>query len=236
MTNLALIGALRFFLPAESVTVQPEAPPAATPVKDVSMVPEHEIAPTVEVSVVKSEQTDPVGEWRDRVAQDPHAVLEWAAQQPADENRNVVLVAACYEIANVNPAEAIALAEKYALTNHSALANLTERWARQDFSAAHTWVLAKPAGEERNDLAARVGYVWSAIEPTAAAEFVVQEIPPGSAQTEAAISVLHQWALHDFAGAKAWAELFPHGETRQRAMNELAGIREYSPADAAPGF
>ncbi len=80
---------------------------------------------------------------------------------------------------------------------------------------------------DRNNLTARP------TEPAAAANFVVREIPPGSAQTEAVISILHQWALRNFDDAAAWVELFPDGEIRERAINELAGVRDYSLAMVA---
>lgn len=229
LASLALIGALRFLRPAESIVVQPETPLPTTPMEVGSLNPDHEITP------VDAEVLGPVGELRDWVAQNPHAAVQWAEPQPAGESRSAVLEAACYQIANINPAEAVALAEKYALTNRATLANLTAQWAQQDLRAAHAWVLAKPEGDGRNELAARVGFVWSASEPASAAEFVVREIPPGSAQTEAAISVLHQWALRNFDDAAAWVELFPEGEIRNRAINELAGIREYSSAAVAQG-
>lgn len=227
LASLALTGALRFLRPAESVVAQPETQPATESAEVGSLSPDYEIAP------VDAEVSGPVGELRDWVARDPYAAAEWAAQQPAGESRDAVLVAVCYEIANVNPAEAVALAEKHALTNHATLANLAGQWAQQDLRAAHTWVLAKPAGEQRNELAARVGFVWSASEPSAAAEFVIREIPPGSTQTEAALSILHQWALRNFDAAAAWVELFPDGEIRDRAINELAGVRAYSLAEVS---
>ena len=113
LANLALAGALRFLRPAESVVAQPEAPLATGPEAAVNMSLEHEIAPTVEISVVETELSDPAGEWRNWVARDPHAAAEWAAQQPAGENRDAVLETACYEIGNVNPAKAVALAESF---------------------------------------------------------------------------------------------------------------------------
>jgi hypothetical protein len=189
---------------------------------------QNEIVPTVEVPVDKSNPSDLADKRREWARQYPRAAIDWAAQQPDDENRETVLEAACYEIANINPAEAVALADKYALTNRATLVILTQQWAQQDLRAAHAWVLAKPAGGERDELAARVGYVWSTSQPAGAAEFVVREIPPGPAQTEAVISVLHQWALRNFDGAAAWVELFPEGEIRQRASNELASVRAYS--------
>jgi hypothetical protein len=231
LANLALAGALRFLRPGQSVVAGPEMPLVTSWVEVVSIAPEREIARTVEISSLDGEASGPVGELRDWVARDPYAALEWAAQQPDGGNRDAVLEAACYEISNVNAAEAVALAERYALTNHAVLANLTGQWARQDLRAAHAWVLAKPAGEQRNELAARIGFVWSASQPAAAAEFVVREIPAGPTQTEAVISVLHQWALRQFDDAAAWVELFPEGEIRERAIKELAGVREYALAE-----
>ena len=163
----------------------------------------------------------------DWIVRDPHAAVEWAAQRPTGEKRDAVLVAACYEIANTNPAEAVALAEKYDMTKNATLANLTEQWAREDLNAAYTWVMSKPESAERDGLAARVGYVWSSAQPAAAAGFVLQEIPPGPVQTEAAISILHQWALQDMAGAAAWANQFPEGALRERALNEIEGVQSY---------
>lgn len=178
-------------------------------------------------------ETKPMDQ-HDWIARDPRAAMEWAAQLPGGESRDAALEAACYEIAKVNPAEAVALAEKYALTNHGTLANLTQQWASRDLRSAYTWVQAKPTGEERNELASRIGYVWSTSQPAEAANFVVQEISPGPVQTEAAISVLHQWAIRDFNGAMDWVEQFPDGDIRQRAIKELAGVQNYSVSDGEP--
>jgi hypothetical protein len=39
------------------------------------------------------------------------------------------------------------------------------------------------------------------------------------------MSVLHQWGLQDLPAATAWAEHFPEGPVRDRAILELTGIR-----------
>ena len=228
LANVALAGAFHFVLPVEPSAVRIETRPAPPPIEVVPV--ESPSSPTVEVPTVGTKPLSP----REWIAQNPYAAVEWAAQLPDGENRDAALETACYEIANVNPAEAVALAEKYALTNHATLANLTQQWAQQDLGAAYKWVLTRREGEERNDLAARIGYVWSGSQPAAAANFVVQEIPPGPVQTEAAISVLHQWAIRDLNGAMAWVELFPDGDIRQRAIKELAGVRNYSLSDGVP--
>jgi hypothetical protein len=53
---------------------------------------------------------------------------------------------------------------------------------------------------------------------------VVEKIPAGKAQTEAAIAVLHQWALSDLPAAGQWAARFPEGDLRSRAYSELGNI------------
>jgi len=226
--NLALAGALYLLLPGGSSPAHPERPSAPTSTEISNAGPRNPIAPITEAG-----PPDPADDWHDWVVRDPHAAVEWAARQPADEKRDAVLVAACYEIANTHPAEAVALAEKYALIKNATLANLAEQWAREDLKAVYAWVLAKPAGAERDELAARVGYVWSATQPAEAASFVLQEIPPGPVQTEAAISILHQWALRDAGGASAWANRFPEGALRERALDEAEGTQRYLQAMAA---
>lgn len=235
LANIVLAGALHFLSPIERPAAHPETPAPASPVEVVTANPQdatrNEIVPAIEVPVDEPNPSDAdmLREW---ARQYPRASIDWAVQQPDGLNREAVLEAACLEIANANPAEAVTLAEQYALTNHATLALLTQQWAQQDLRAARAWMMTRPAGRERNELAARVAYVWSATQPAAAAELVVQEIPQGPAQTEAAISVLHQWALRNFDDAAAWVELFPDGEIRDRAMNELAVVRDYSLAQA----
>ena len=80
----------------------------------------------------------------------------------------------------------------------------------------------------REDLVARVGYVWSLDDPASAACFVAGETPAGDAQVEAAISVLHQWSRSDPDSARAWGECFPLGELHERALYE---VEDHLPPD-----
>jgi hypothetical protein len=73
-----------------------------------------------------------------------------------------------------------------------------------------------------------VAYAESESSPTDAASFVVGEMQAGPAQDEAAMAVLHQWALRDFTGASAWVNEFPEGNMRERAIRELKGLASYN--------
>jgi len=233
LANFALAGALHFFPPvkpavsvAKSETVKSPADKANEEVSNTSVS-----TPTTFTSDTPPDSLEQLRQWAKR---DPSAAWDWALKQPDDDRRVEMLEELCYQLAqDGDPARAVALADKLNLTSHGTLANLEQQWAQNDLPAAREWAVAKPAGDGKNELLERVAFVWSSSEPENAAQFVVEKMSPGNAQTEAAISVLHQWALRDFKGAKAWVELFPEGEIRERAVNELAGVREYSLAVVA---
>jgi hypothetical protein len=111
--------------------------------------------------------------------------------------------------------------------NRSMLGNLTQQWATRNYSAALAWAMEYVAGEARDGLIQRIAFVRVQDWPFDAAQLVVQEIPPGPVQDEAAITVLHQWALKDQVGADAWVQRFPEGELRERAERELQGLQQF---------
>jgi hypothetical protein len=227
LANFALAGALHFF-PTVTPAVtgaksEPVIIPASEPVSNDSVVSTPVAFPYDAPSDYSLEK------FRQWAKRDPNAAGDWALNQPDGDRRVEMLEELCLQVGeDGDPARAVTLADNLHLIGHGTLANLEQQWAQKDLPTAREWAVAQPAGDEKNELLERVAYVWASADPEDAARLVVDKISPGSAQTEAAISVLHQWALRDFDGAKAWVELFPDGEIRQRAMNELAGVREYS--------
>ncbi len=162
-------------------------------------------------------------------AQDPTGAERWAAQLISPSERASALSDMCFQIAQTNAAQALFKAEQYGLGTApgAVLENLTQQWAGQDFYSAANWVEQQPAGEQRDQMLSRLAFVQSATAPSEAVKMVVDQIPPGPIQTEAAISVLHQWALHDLTGARSWVELFPAGPVRDRADTELDNVAAY---------
>jgi hypothetical protein len=106
------------------------------------------------------------------------------------------------------------------------LESLAQQWAIADTPGALAWAGNLPASGERDQFLSRIAFVESQENPVAAASLVVDQISPGSAQDEAAMSVLHQWAGRDLTAAADWVARFPEGPLRTRARNELAGIIE----------
>lgn len=134
----------------------------------------------------------------------------------------------CLALAERDPREALALAIESHLddTKPGLIGNLTTQWAARDFDAALAWVRQLESSDQRDELFARLVFVASKSDPAAAARLVIGEITPGSRQDEAAISVLHQWALRDLPAAAAWATAFPTGELSERARSEIEGLRK----------
>ena len=168
---------------------------------------------------------------QDWAAQDSTAALAWAAGLSDVGERNAALTDACVGISQSNPAEVINSARQYGVEDKGGLyENMVEQWAAQDPAAVLDWVAQLPAGAGRDGMMARVAFVEAQVSPNDAANLVVKEIPPGPAKDEAAMSVLSQWAMQDFAGASAWADQFPAGPLADRARQELAGIAAYRQA------
>jgi hypothetical protein len=232
LANIALAGALHFLSPVQPAVAVVNSEKVKSPdnraneeVSNASVS-----TPAAFTSDTPPDSLDQLRRW---AKLDPSAAWDWVLKQPDDDRRVEMLEALCYQLAqDGNPARAVALADNLNLTGHGTLANLGQQWAQKDLPAARDWAVAKPEGNVKNELLERVAYVWSSSDPENAARFVVEKMSPGNAQTEAAICVLHQWALRDFDGANAWVQLFPDGEIRQRAVNELTGIREYSLANS----
>jgi hypothetical protein len=164
-------------------------------------------------------------------ARDTSAALDWATGLGNARERDEILTDVFLQIAEKNdPAEAVRTYSRYVTDekSHAGLEALAQRWAEKDFSSARDWVLSRHTGTQRDQLIARLAYVQSRTAPFEAATMVVGKIPEGRMQTEAVMTVLHQWALRDPVAAEQWVEKFPEGDLRTRAVNELNGIARTS--------
>jgi hypothetical protein len=161
-------------------------------------------------------------------ATDPAGALAWAANLSDTQERQSTLTDATMQLGQANAASAIATVQQYDLgQSNGIMESLAQLWAGQDLPSALAWSRNLPAGDQRDQALARVAFVEAQTDPNAAASLIVNEMPAGPAQTEAAISVLHQWALRDLPAATAWVQQFPPGPLHDRAQNELNGIAQY---------
>ena len=171
-----------------------------------------------------------------RVAQgwagvDAAGAVAWATSLAVPDEQKSALTEVAFQIAQSDPAQAITLAERYGFgDSNGALENLAQLWAGKDLTSALAWATRQPAGDQRDQIFAHIAYVQSQTAPSDAMNLIAGQMTSSPAQIESAISVLHQWGLQDFAAASAWAEQFPNGPLRDRALQELAGIAVYRQA------
>jgi hypothetical protein len=101
---------------------------------------------------------------------------------------------------------------------------LTMQWCEKECETVLDWAGGQPPGEWRDRLTARASFVLSKSEPAAAAN-LVSGLEPGPVQDEAAMAVLHQWALQDSDAALRWAEGIAEPILRERALAEISNLR-----------
>lgn len=153
--------------------------------------------------------------------------IGWVKHEALGDSRSMVQEFVCYRVAEDDPVAAIRLATgSGAEDTFPLLANLTQQWAARDPAAAKAWTLSQPRGSARETLVARLALSLATQQPAEAGQLIVDEMAPGAAQDEAAMSVLFQWAVRDEAGAAEWVRHFPAGSLKQRAETELAGIAD----------
>lgn len=165
----------------------------------------------------------------ERLADDPHAALEWLLQASDGKQSTSLSADPKLQSAVVDAANRLMqrTGPQSGKDDPVILQNFVQLWAAVDLHSAYEWVHQIPASQARNALMVRVAFVGSRIAPGEAASLVVEELPPGIIQEEAAMMVLHQWALQDPDSAAAWVNLFPDEAFRGRALRELQGVTYY---------
>jgi hypothetical protein len=171
----------------------------------------------------------------ERLADDPHAALEWLLQTSGREQSSSLSADPHLQSALIDAANRLMQTTRTQSGKDDSvtLQNFVQLWAAVDLRSAYEWVHQIPASQVRNALMVRVAFVGSQIAPGEAASLVVEELPPGVIQEEAAMMVLHQWALQDPNSAAAWVNLFPDEQFRDRALRELQGVTYYQQASLA---
>jgi len=185
------------------------------------------VADDVPDETAKNEQSELLRKLREWAAKDPEAALAAVMKLPEGDERNQALGAVCLGVAQTDPAVAVQMAQTLNLDKQpgALMQNLVQQWASTDLSSALDWVNSQPVGGQRNDLTERIAFVLSQTQPADAADLVLTQIPAGSAQDQAVMTVLLQWENQDLAGATAWANGFPDGLLREGALNELKDTR-----------
>lgn len=160
-------------------------------------------------------------------ARDAEAAMSWASALENPAARGSARSTVCLALAEKDPRRAVALALTHGTDQDDdcgLLESLTMRWCEKESEAVLNWAWEQPPGPWRERLLARASFVLSKSDPAAAAR-LVSGLEPGTVQDEAAMAVLHQWALLDSSAAFRWAEAFSQPTLRERALAEISNLR-----------
>ena len=159
---------------------------------------------------------------------DAEAALKWVSALEDPAARGSARSTVCLAVAEKYPRQAVMLALAHGTDQDDdcgLLECLTMQWCEKESEAAVNWARGQPPGEWRDHLLESASFVLSKSDPAAAAR-LVSGLEPGTVQDEAAMAVLHQWALQDSAAALKWAEAFSEPILRERALAEISNLRE----------
>ncbi len=111
---------------------------------------------------------------------------------------------------------------------------LFRQWADRDFAAALERADSEPAGPSREEMFGWLAMVVARLNPAEAATMADRDMKPGPVRNETVISILHLWARTDLVRATSWADSFPQGPFRDRALDEVAGFMSDVPPARSP--
>jgi hypothetical protein len=158
---------------------------------------------------------------------DAEAALDWVSSMEDPAARRSARSTVCFALAENDPRQAVTLALTHGADEEDdkgLLECLTMQWCEKECKTVVEWAQAQPPGEWRERLLSRASFVLSKSDPAVAAQ-IVSGLEPGTVQDEAAMAVLHQWALQDSAAALRWAGAFSEPILRERALAEIANLR-----------
>ena len=158
---------------------------------------------------------------------DAEAALKWVSELEDPATRRSARSTVCLAVAEKDPRRAVMLAVAHGTDEDDdcgLLECLAMQWCEKECATVVDWAREQPPGEWRERLLARASFVLSKSDPAAAAR-LVSGLEPGSVQVEAAMAVLHQWALQDSSAALRWAEAFSEPTLRERALAEISNLR-----------
>jgi hypothetical protein len=159
--------------------------------------------------------------------QDAEAALDWVASLEDPAVRRSARSTVCMAVAENSPRQAVSLALAHDAdqgNDGGLLECLTMQWCEKECATVVDWANEQPPGEWRDRLLASASFVLSKSDPAKAAH-LVSGLEPGTIQDEAAMAVLHQWALKDADAALRWADAFPASPLRDRALAEISNLR-----------
>jgi len=155
---------------------------------------------------------------------------QWASNltNPPDNptERDTMVSYVSFAVADMDPARAVQVLEQCPINKDRfeiMVENLAQQWADEGNLQPLVDLIAKmPPSADRDGYFARIANAMARTDVEGATTIVSEDISPGLAQVDAAISIVRQLAWNDRALARQWVDSFPAGEIHDRALKEWA--------------
>jgi hypothetical protein len=152
-------------------------------------------------------------------AADIAGAVAWLAALDNRVDQTIAVESAVRQIYRTDPAGAAEVSQYFRVgLDNGTLEHLVQIWTEESPAEAVNWIVARPAGPERDRLLARIAWVRAQSDPSEAVALVLNLMPPGATRDDALAAVAKQWALRDPAAANAWAGQLPAGALRTRSL------------------
>jgi hypothetical protein len=158
----------------------------------------------------------------------PDDAQNWVSNltNPPDDptERDTMVSYVTFAVADMDPERAIRVLEQCPINKDRfeiMVENLTQQWTDQNSLQPLVDLIAKmPPSADRDGYFARIANAMARSDVMQASEIVSDDITPGPAQVDAAMSIVRQLAWNDKNLALEWVDTFPAGEVHDRALKE----------------
>jgi hypothetical protein len=158
----------------------------------------------------------------------PDDAQNWVSNLPNPPGdpteRDTMVSYVTFAVADMDPARAVQVLEQCPINKDRfeiMVENLAQQWTDQNNLQPLVDLIAKmPPSADRDGYFARIANAMARSDVMQASEIVSDDITPGPAQVDAAMSIVRQLAWNDKNLALEWVDTFPAGEVHDRALKE----------------
>ncbi len=149
--------------------------------------------------------------------------LIWVESLPDGATKHQALTDLGYEVARVDPVDALQIASQLPASDHTdgLLLHSLAQYASSDPQQSQQLALSLRQGPLRDEALSTVATVQAKQDGAGAAQFAVQNISPGPGLDRAVIGVIQLWAQNDLASTAFWVQSFPASPIRNQAVESL---------------
>lgn len=159
-------------------------------------------------------------------AADPESARRWAGSLVEEHERNAVLLEIGFEMARLQPEDAVDLAAKLPVSpmRDELIVHSVRQWAGVDPSAASVWSSRLPESRLREEVVSALAVSLAVDRGEDAAVVVARSMALGKQQGDSAVLVARSWGVLDPESAGDWIVGFQDPVVREAAMRELAVV------------